>query len=665
MTLQLVKDLRSELFGVDFDEEGVEFDPRSDVERAAEELAGLSPDEYESVRRARAKELKIRVPELDKKVRKARKMQLPEGPEAFLADFEDVESGLVYKDPEDDSRLWLCDPLEIQGLSSDEGGGNHALVLGFRDTSGRKHRLPVNRAELAGEGAGILKILLARGFRYNNGRKETELLKKYLIYAQPTERCLVVSKSGWFLSSGQGWGCFVMPGAVIGNATEQEIVFDSAAPVASWGASGTLENWRDKVSALARGNSRLVFALSMAFAPPLLRLSGSDKGGFHIVGSSSTGKTTALRVANSVWGSPARIQTWRSTGNGMEAQSELHNHSLHCLDELGQADAREAGQMSYMNGSGAGKARAARDGSPRAMRSWETLQLSTGEIGLAEHMEQGRQKIMAGQEVRLVDLQADAGRGMGIFETLHGYPTPNALAIELTGNIERFHGTAIRAYLEALVGKNPEELVTRFRAEREAFLRTHVPTHASGQVSRVASRFFLVAFAGELATELGVTGWSSGEATRAALVLFDEWQRERGGVGNREFRQVLDQVQMFFERYGESRFIECDPELGREDPRTPPHRAGYREFVGGRVIHYVLAQVFTREVLEGLNRKTALKALVDAGILRPDKKGPSRVKHLGNPPSPVRVYVLENVLGPLGGQEDKPDEETDGGDFFG
>jgi hypothetical protein len=48
------------------------------------------------------------------------------------------------------------------------------------------------------------------------------------------------------------------------------------------------------------------------------------------------------------------------------------------------------------------------------------LFLSSGEIGLADKIaEDGRgKKMAAGQRVRIVDVSADAGAGMGMFENL-------------------------------------------------------------------------------------------------------------------------------------------------------------------------------------------------------------------------------------------------------
>jgi hypothetical protein len=51
------------------------------------------------------------------------------------------------------------------------------------------------------------------------------------------------------------------------------------------------------VASLATGNSRMVLAISAAFAGPLLYLVEMEGAGIHLRGPSSTGKTTLLRAA--------------------------------------------------------------------------------------------------------------------------------------------------------------------------------------------------------------------------------------------------------------------------------------------------------------------------------------------------------------------------------
>ena len=66
---------------------------------------------------------------------------------------------------------------------------------------------------------------------------------------------------------------------------------------------------------------------------------------------------------------------------------------------------------------------------------------------------------------------------------------------------------------------------------RNAFLKEYMPADASGEVWRVASRFALVAAAGESARE--VTGWPEGASLAAAAEMFKVWLIGRGTSGHR------------------------------------------------------------------------------------------------------------------------------------
>ncbi|MDZ7852016.1 MAG: hypothetical protein U5L98_05025 [Halomonas sp.] len=71
--------------------------------------------------------------------------------------------------------------------------------------------------------------------------------------------------------------------------------------------------------------------------------------------------------------------------------------------------------------------------------------------------------------------------------------------------------------------------------------------------SRAAGAFGLLATAGELATEAGITGWQEGEALEAVSTCFALWKAERGSLPP-EDAAILNGVNEFIQRHGEARF---------------------------------------------------------------------------------------------------------------
>ena len=126
-------------------------------------------------------------------------------------------------------------------------------------------------------------------------------------------------------------------------------------------------------------------------------------------------------MAISVLGAPDYMRTWKATANGLESICALYNDSLLALDEFGQSDAKEIGVIAYMISAGIGKQRASRDGSAKEPRTWRVMLLSTGEVGLEDHMRSNKQKVKAGQLARVIDIPAAVSNGYGCFEDIHGH----------------------------------------------------------------------------------------------------------------------------------------------------------------------------------------------------------------------------------------------------
>lgn len=440
-----------------------------------------------------------------------------------------------------------------------------------------------------------------------------------------------------------GWHgpVYVLPSGSIGATEGRRYVFQSESGMEdTFRRLGTLADWQSSVAALCAGNSRMVFAVCCAFAGPLLRLAGMESGGFHFRGVSSMGKTTALKVAASVWGRPSYMQRWRTTDNALEATAVQHCDGLLILDEFGQLDPRVAGECAYMLANDQEKGRATRGGLARKRRTWRVLFLSSGEVSLADHMAEAGKRTRAGMEVRMVDVPLDAGGGMGGVENVHGLPGAADLADAIVGAAARQYGTAGRAWLEWACVQHaqlPERLVSlveRYRAQV-------VPESASEQVRRVGSRFALVAAAGELATEAGITGWTAGEAVRAASRCFNAWLGARGHMDNGEDASMLRQVRRFLELNGEGRFTWWHRAMDDHTPKTL-NRAGFRRLLGddgkpvksdadhqreygerisaadaerAQVEYVVLREVFQREVCLGFDAAAVAKLLQRRGHL--------------------------------------------------
>lgn len=314
-----------------------------------------------------------------------------------------------------------------------------------------------------------------------------------------------------------------------------------------------------------------------------------------------------------------------------------------CLDELGQLDPKEAGEAAYMLANGMGKNRCQKDGTLNKRANWRLLFNSTGEIGLAEQMRQVGRKSKAGQEVRLLDIPADAGAGLGVFENLHGFNNGSDFAQYLEQQTKNWYGAPIRAFLEQIIKTGIEEIKKRIQNLRAEFINKLEINTADGQVKRAAHRFALIAAAGELATEFGITGWGKGDACQAIKSCFDSWVSQRGGVESQEERQILGQVRQFFQENHNSRFANVDI---TDQPKII-NSAGYFKKTLNELSFYVETEIFKQEICKGLDYRLATKICIKHGWLIKDSQGKNTCPQRLPPSNEVRrVYHFnEKVLG--------------------
>ncbi len=522
-------------------------------------------------------------------------------------------------------------PLRIKALSHDEHKGNFGRLLYFLDTTNQWKEWLVPMALLAGNGEALRAELLNRGYTYND-RKKHHILS-YIMQSRPYTQLVAATRTGWHGEQ----TAFVLPHITLGDDSyrfQAERTF-----VCNLSTQGTLEGWRTTIAQRCTGNPILALAVCTAFAGPLLKpakLQATGGAGINLLGKSSQGKTTALQVAASVWGSPETVRNWSSTGNGLEALAASLNDTLLTLDELSQSSPFEAGNMVYLLANGNGKQRASRSGGIRQAAQWRIMVLSSGERTLSAHMEEGGKKSKAGQEARLLDLPA-TDRQFGVFDNLHEEADGRAFSDTLKQAAGQHYGTPGQAFVQHLMEYKGD--LPKYYSEFN-----HLPRLQAndGVEARAAGTFALLALAGELATEFGLTGWQEGEAVEASAVGFQLW-RDHRGHGNTEDRQILQSITDFIEAHGDSRFSDMDTP---ENPSMPiRNRAGYwKQDCQGRIYYFTSGAL--KEAGAGYDLKVISKALDDAGWIMEKNNGKNSIRKRING-SNIRLYAIQRQEGAL------------------
>jgi putative DNA primase/helicase len=548
--------------------------------------------------------------------------------------------GVFYVDEETDARTFVCSPLRVEAYTRDSESESWGRLLTWADRNGREHSWAMPMQMLAGDGTTLREALLNGGVLIGTGTKARQLLLQYIQSENPGRSAICVHQLGWHNQT------YVLPNCCIPNGAEKVIYQTASRGEHFYHTAGTLDEWKERISSKCVENSRLVFAISAAFSGPLLSPLNVEGGGYHLTGTTSTGKTTAQWVAGSVIGGRGThgfARSWRFTQNALESTCELHNDGLLILDELREVpDPKDLDSIIYMISNGCGKGRMTRAMIAQRTPTWRLQFLSSGEIRLSEYAAAVGTRIKGGADVRLINISSDVGAGLGIFENIHGAESAKAFAEELKTASTQAYGTPLRAFLTELVGNLNQYLVQATAFIREFTAQT-LNANASPEVGRAHRRIALVAASGEIATTMGITGWPPGEARRAAERCYNDWITDRGGVGQADVEAGIRQVRAFIASKGASRFQSVVQEIdgrGNELRERINERAGFWKEENGERLYLIFTSIFTDEVCRGFNSKLILEELEKRELLvKGDGRNFARketVPHEGQ----IRVYVI-------------------------
>lgn len=517
---------------------------------------------------------------------------------------------------------WICSPLHIDAVTYDGQANNFGRLLRFKPTVGKWREWAMPMELLAGDGSQLRGELLAMGVELDPYRAKHQL-PHYLQSGHHKRRVNCALQVGWCGDS------FVLPDVVIGPKAAGVIFQSGERGHEEHTQAGTLAGWREGIAHKAVGNPLLMLAVSASFAGPLLARCNAEGGGFHVVGDSSTGKTTLIEAACSTWGGPGFKRSWRSTANGMEGAAAMFNDCLLALDEISECDPKEVGAIVYALGNGRGKQRAGRTGNARSVTRWRCFVVSSGERTIATTMTEGGHRVKAGQSMRLLDIPA--AQTYGAWDTLHGATSPAAFSDAIKRAAAQHHGHAGRAFLEKLTFDTTDFCAMLEDVKAAPLFATD---GTEGQDKRAAARFALIGLAGELSTEYGLTGWPEGAAGEAAGLAFKLWQAGRG-KGNDERRQIVEKVAGFIERHGDGRFSDADTTT---DVQIRDRAGWWRDTTGGR--EYLFTTEGMREALKGYDFKRGLDVLQEAGALPPPGANGERARFTRIAGRGVKLYPI-------------------------
>jgi putative DNA primase/helicase len=530
--------------------------------------------------------------------------------------------------------LWILSVLEVIAIVRTGSGREHSYLVEYVSHGETAARYEVlSQSALLGRAEEALKAL--RDIGVSVLQKHAKLVQAYLDgqhlrfgAEHPEHFWESVKTIGW-----QGEKTFVLPHEIIG--VQNKVWFAGKGDVAEYGKKGTLETWKANVALPCRDNSYLMIGLSLSICGPLLELLAIPGVALHYYGDSTTGKSTALLVGSSVWGSPKFCLTWNGTANGLESQAASRSSTLIALDESHLVEAKHLDASIYLLLNGVSKSRMSRDAAAKAIIRWFAAIFSSGERSIQAHLTGKTTEHKAGQGVRMIDMPVIAKIGLGIFDVLNSWQNPKALSEYLTAAAAQDYGFAGPAFVQHLI-EHRDSL--DLRGQLAAFSAALSGGDSlSAQENRVLRSFALIAMAGELAIHAGIFPWDTGSVKTSAKKLFGIWRAAQPqSATSREHAQILKKVCEFIEAHIDSRFSNIDwtPSINRygtvDEAPVVYDRAGYWEEIGNKKI-VLFTSGGLHEATLGFDFSRVLRAIEEAGALYDTGSGGEKAKRVRTP----------------------------------
>tara|TARA_B100001123_G_scaffold170526_1_gene196154 strand:- start:11972 stop:14923 length:2952 start_codon:yes stop_codon:yes gene_type:complete len=290
---------------------------------------------------------------------------------------------------------------------------------------------------------------------------------------------------------------------------------------ASLNASGEYPEWKSSIQWAVKHPNMLVMVLA-SFSAPLLDILKQNNFVLDFCNRTSSGKTTGLTFAASIWGNPDRssrgsfIKSWDSTRTNIERSAFGRNHLPLLMDDTKAAkDLDELCSIVYSIANGQGRGRGTITGTAMD-KNFKTILVSTGEDSITDFSPAGG--IMA----RVLQVS-------GPMFTRSG----KDFAFEISENMERVlanYGWAGPLFVSYLI-ENQERWPEWRKAHRD--IAKKFTTRNQDILIRLASSMAVISLCAKLVQEAGILDVSDAELESAIAEIWSKC-RDNADASDRE-----------------------------------------------------------------------------------------------------------------------------------
>ena len=234
---------------------------------------------------------------------------------------------------------------------------------------------------------------------------------------------------------------------------------------------GKYEEWLDMVNTEVHGNPKMELILAIALSAAVIGFLGKaipwQNTIFQLVGDSSSGKSTAMALAVSVYSSPkisqGLMKTFNATDNSIQKCMERNNSVVVGFDEGGM-NKRDYANLIYTLSSGTSKMRLNGDGEFKEINTWNNICMTTSEFNLLEQSDS-----KTGLSVRCIEIPAP-------------FTTSADNSNRIKQCIEENYAVAVEPFIKELFSLDKESIISTYKECYDEMFSLHKKAVRCGSV---------------------------------------------------------------------------------------------------------------------------------------------------------------------------------------